>query len=153
MSGFSRVLRSFNRGMGRPFTAEPEVSVNRQGNRAKRRLTMSVLDDIADALNRYPEDETAIQVINVARANGSNDSSVNACEVWDFQVKLTNNGHVDMTNVSLHILGLAGTKVRVRAQPQQQPDAFVTGIIAGNLNPGGGGGTSTSEVFQFKAPP
>ncbi len=108
---------------------------------------MTVLSEIADAMNRYPQDETTIEIINVAKVGDSGDTDVNEREVWEFHVKLTNNGHVDMTNVSLHILGLNGAKVR-----ETPSDTFEEGMIVGDLNPVGGGGVSTSRAFQFKAP-
>ena len=108
---------------------------------------MTVLSEIADAMNRYPQDETTIEIINVAKVGDPGDTDVNEREVWEFHVKLTNNGHVDMTNVSLHILGLNGAKVR-----ETPADTFEEGMIVGDLNPVGGGGVSTSRAFQFKAP-
>ena len=109
---------------------------------------MSVLDDIANAMNSYPQDETTIEVVNVDRVGNSSDTAVNAGEIWEFHVKLTNNGHVDMTAVSLHVLGLNGTMVR-----EKSTDTFVNSMVVGNLNPAGGGGSVTTRAFQFQAPP
>lgn len=109
---------------------------------------MSVLDDIANAMNSYPRDETVIEIVNEGRVGSSTDTDVNSGEIWEFRIKLTNNGHVDMTNVPLHILGLNGTTVREKAT-----DSFGPGMIVGNLNPLGGGSTVTSRAFQFQAPP
>jgi hypothetical protein len=114
---------------------------------------MSVIDDIAVAMDRYPEDETTIEIINVVRSDGSNDTDVNELENWDFNVKLTNNGHVNMSNVSLHVLGLNGTKVREKPLAGETPGAFVVGMVVGDLNPNGGGDSRTTRVLQFKAPP
>jgi hypothetical protein len=109
---------------------------------------MSVLDDIANAMDSYPRDETTIEVVNVDRVGNAADNDVNASEIWEFHVKLTNNGHVNMSGVSLHILGLNGTTVR-----ETPTDSFGEGMIVGNLNPSGGGGVATTRAFQFKAPP
>lgn len=111
---------------------------------------MSAIDDLAGAMDRYPQDETTIEIIDVKLVNddpNNSDTSINEEETWQFRVRLTNNGHLDMTEVSVHVAGLAGTTVR-----EKSPDAFASGIIVGNLNPVGGGGVATSKVFQFKAP-
>lgn len=108
---------------------------------------MSILFDIANELDRYPRDETSVQIINVAKVGDSDDEDVNQREVWEFNVKLTNNGHLNMTNVSLHILGLNGTRVR-----EEPDDDWVEGMVVGDLNPLGGAESSTSRKFQFKAP-
>ena len=108
---------------------------------------MAVLTDIANELNRYPADQTTIEIVNVEKVGNPSDTDVNARENWQFQVKLTNNGHLDMSNVSVHILGLNGAKVR-----ELSTDDFVDGIVVADLNPEGGGGVATSRAFQFKAP-
>ena len=110
---------------------------------------MTVIDDYANAMNSYPADETTIEFVDVAKANNPNDTAINVREVWEFRVKLTNNGHVNMRNVSIHLLGLEGTGVREVTVP---PSNFETSIIVGSLNPDGGEESDTTQVFQFKAP-
>jgi hypothetical protein len=113
---------------------------------------MTVLNDIALAMNSYPRDETTITMINIVKTGDSTDTDVNEKEIWDFNVQLTNNGHVDMTDVSLHIKGLNGATVREKALPGQKPNDFGPEMIVGNLNPSGEGGSRISAVFQFRAP-
>ena len=48
---------------------------------------MTVLSEIADAMNRYPQDETTIEIVNVAKVGDPGDTDVNEREVWEFHVK------------------------------------------------------------------
>jgi hypothetical protein len=107
---------------------------------------MPILTDIANELDRYPADQTTIEFVNVEKVGDPDDTDVNEREIWQFHVRLTNNGHLDMSNVSVHILGLNGAKVR-----ELPTDEFEEGIVVADLNPQGGGGVATSRAFQFKA--
>ena len=64
---------------------------------------MTVLTDIANAMDRYPTDETTIEIIDVAKEGNANDTDINELEVWKFKVRVTNTGHLDMTGVSLFV--------------------------------------------------
>src|SRR5262245_35798207 len=93
-------------------------------------------------------DETRIEIINVARYGDVSDTDINKKEVWKFQVRVTNDGQMNMTNVSLHILGINGTLVS-----ESPTTGFAIDMTVANLNPVGGGGVSTSRDFYCKAPP
>jgi hypothetical protein len=108
---------------------------------------MAILTDIANELDRYPVDQTVIEIVNVEKKGDPADTDVNEREIWQFHVRLTNNGHLDMSNVSVHVLGLNGAKVR-----ELPTDDFEDGMVVADLNPEGGGGVATSRVFEFKAP-
>ncbi|RZL85735.1 MAG: hypothetical protein EOP82_32105 [Variovorax sp.] len=111
---------------------------------------MTVLTDIANAMDRYPTDETTIEIIDVAKEGNANDTDINELEVWKFKVRVTNTGHLDMTGVSLFIRGLNGATVSESPTP---PSDFATSMIAGNLNPPGGDNSRQTQYLYFMAPP
>lgn len=110
---------------------------------------MSVIDDYANAMNRYPADETEIEIVNVAKIGDPADTDMNTKEEWQFQVKLTNNGHVNMRNVSIKLVGLNGTRLREITDP---PSDYANEIIVASLNPNGGEDSRTTKAFGLKAP-
>jgi len=78
---------------------------------------MSAIDDLADAMNRYPQDETTIEIIDVKLVNddpNNPDTSINEEETWQFRVRLTNNGHLDMTEVGWRFVAALVTRTRER---------------------------------------
>ena len=73
-------------------------------------MQTSILTDIANAFGSYPIDEVIVEIVDVALLSGTQ-PVINTGETWKFKVIVVNNGHVNMTGVSLHILGLNGTQV------------------------------------------
>ncbi|MDM0118018.1 hypothetical protein QTI66_38715 [Variovorax sp. J22R133] len=108
---------------------------------------MTVLNDIAKAMNSYPLDETTLDIVEVANTSDSKDTHVSSGETWKFKVKLTNNGHVNMTHVSLKVTGMHGTKVSASATA-----GFSDSIVAADLNPLGGGDSRITNFMFFKPP-
>jgi len=106
---------------------------------------MPVLTDIANELDRYPLDETTIEIIDVAREGSANDPDINDDETWKFKVKVTNNGHINMTGVSLHVQGLNGTLVS-----EDPVTGFANDMVVASLNPPGGGESRQTKFFYFK---
>lgn len=108
---------------------------------------MTVLTDIANAMDSYPTDEAAVSIVDVALQSGTL-PAININETWKFKVKVENNGHVNMTGVSLHVFGLNGTQVSLSATT-----GFTTGTLTvGSLSVGGGGGSQKTDYVYFKAP-
>jgi hypothetical protein len=103
---------------------------------------MTVLDDIAIALDAYATDEVSLSFINVNPPG----NVINVNEVVPFQVRIENNGHVNMTGVSLHVHGENGALV---ATAQAGP--FNSVITVSGLTVNGGGSRDTGTLY-FKAP-
>jgi hypothetical protein len=109
---------------------------------------MTVITDMANAIGSYPQDEVAISITDVDIHTGVG-PAINVDEVWKFKVNVTNNGHLNMTQVSLHVRGLNDVLVSKTAV-----GGFVSGFYsddAGLLIDIDGGGQSTkTDYFYFK---
>jgi len=109
---------------------------------------MAVLTDIANELDTYPIDEATVEIVDVALQSGTQ-PVVNTSETWRFKVKVENNGHINMTDVSLHVFGVNGALVS-----QSPATGFTSGTLdVGALTVNGGGGSQKSDFLYFKAPP
>jgi hypothetical protein len=71
---------------------------------------MAFFDDFAMAVSNYPKDNVTLEIVNVVVAAGT-PGVVNVNEIWQFQVRVHNNGHLNLTNVMLHIEGQNGATV------------------------------------------
>jgi hypothetical protein len=73
---------------------------------------MAFFDDFANAVTSYPVTSVTLDIphSNVVLAQGT-PTAVNVNEGWQFQVKVTNNGHLNLANVMLHIEGMNGATV------------------------------------------
>jgi hypothetical protein len=111
---------------------------------------MTVLTDIANAMDRYPLDETTIDFVEVAAVDSVDGTAINANEKWKFKVKVTNHGHVNMTDVFLHVNGDNGAIASF--SPTTGFDKDLT-LKVGPLKVDGGDGTATTDFLYFKAPP
>jgi hypothetical protein len=109
---------------------------------------MSIIDDIANAIETYPADEVEIAITDVALQTGTT-GSVNVNEVWKFKVNVTNNGHMNMNAVSLHVTGQNGALIGTAAAG---PFSGSTQTIGSLSVPGGGSSAKTAYIY-FKAPP
>jgi hypothetical protein len=107
---------------------------------------MTVLDDIAAALETYPVDRVTVSITDVALHSGT-PPVTNTNEIWRFQVLVENDGHINMTDVELHVLGDNDTTVS--ANPAGPFDGSLT-TDPMNVN---GAGSRKSSVLYFKAPP
>ena len=106
---------------------------------------MSFFSDFANALESYPADSVSISITDVAIETGTA-GSVNVNEIWKFKVQVENNGHVNMTNVELHVNGANGATIGTNPAGPFQP-----GITTGSLTVNGGGSQKTGFLY-FKAP-
>jgi hypothetical protein len=106
---------------------------------------MTILNDIAVALNSYLQDEVVVSIVDVALADGTA-GVININEKWKFKVKVENTGHINMTNVGLRVAGSNGTEVATS----------LNGSYSGGLTTGAysisGGSSVTSSYFYFEAP-
>ena len=104
---------------------------------------MSFLQNFADAVANYPVDSVTVSIVDVF---GPTAGWVHANRVVPFQVRVANNGHLNMTNVSLHIEALNGALVS-----SVETGPFFTGITFGALTVNGGASQDTATLY-FKAP-
>ena len=74
---------------------------------------MGFFDDFATAVTNYPRDNVTLSIVNVVVSVGT-PGAVNVNEGWQFQVRVANNGHLNLTNVMLHIQGQNGATVGQR---------------------------------------
>jgi hypothetical protein len=71
--------------------------------------TMAFFQNFRDALQAYIADSVSLSIVDVVSpAPGTN---INVGEVCRFQARVNNGGELNMTDVSLEIKGLNGTKV------------------------------------------
>lgn len=112
---------------------------------------MTVLTDIANALDTYPLDETTIAIVDVAVQTGTG-PEVNKNEIFKFKVRVTNNGHVNMTDVFLHVNGTDTSGTLVSFNPEKGFANNKT-LKVGPLVVNGGGASATTDYLYFKAPP
>lgn len=71
----------------------------------------AVIGTIADSVHNYPLGSVAIGIINLTNVPPSTPGAINVNEVWKFQVRVSNNGHLSLTNVYLEVEGLNGVMV------------------------------------------
>lgn len=124
---------------------------------------MAVLEDFRNEIADYPRTKVTLAIKRENLISGT-PGEVNINEVWGMSITINNNGELDMTDVSLHIQGEAGTLVSVGAG-----GPFVTSVAVPVLLPMGppapwppmpiGAGTSYTVVYGagfkqlcFKAP-
>jgi hypothetical protein len=69
------------------------------------------VEDLANAVSGYPAASVTLAIVDVATQAGPAGAAVNVNEIWRFQVRIRNNGHLNMTGVHLHIAGQNGAKV------------------------------------------
>jgi hypothetical protein len=121
-------------------------------------------DEFTTAVATYPETNVAIDIIDVAFASGN---ALNVSEEATFKVQITNNGPLDLTDVTVRVKGLNGAKLRgsLSSNPNPNPNPPTIASPARAVAPlvdelvsatialvGGHGGTKITEAFTFKAP-
>ena len=111
---------------------------------------MPFIDDFATAINDYVDDYVSFTtVLNLATdfIIPATANAINVGERWRFKVTVTNNNHLDMTDVQLRIEGLNGTTVSTSAA-----GPYMTSVISPTLLTVNGVGSQTSGYFYFQAP-
>jgi hypothetical protein len=89
---------------------------------------VTFIDDFASAVSSYPSTSVTLSIVDVAVQTGTT-GAVNVNEVWKYQVRVANNGHLNMTGVTLHIEGQNGAQVSTAAA-----GPWSTSIFPGGLN-------------------
>jgi hypothetical protein len=107
---------------------------------------MSVIDDLTAAVETYPKTNVQVQIEDVEFPN----EVLNVNEEGSFKVRVTNNGPLNLTDVSVKVKGLNGVQVAPisAAGVLQWHEEFeeALGDVAGD------GGSVASINFAFKAP-
>ncbi|HEY1366317.1 MAG TPA: hypothetical protein VGF23_04355 [Gaiellaceae bacterium] len=104
---------------------------------------MTVLGDIAGALNSYLDDEVTVSIVDVDPPG----NQVDINDVVLFQVRIENGGHINMSGVTLHVHGLNGVDVSTSSAGPWSDTAILSG-----LSIAGGSSKDTNNLY-FKAPP
>ena len=106
---------------------------------------MGFFNDMAVALDNYPTDEVVLSIVDVALHSGTG-SSINVGETYKCKVLVENTGHINMTGVTVHVLGTSGVEVSLSP---------TTGFTTGTVTPGpmtvNGGGSQRSAYVYFKS--
>lgn len=119
---------------------------------------MAFFDDMSSAIRSYPDDNVVIEIIDL---DPGSDGSLNTGEQVEFSVRITNNGLLDMTGVTLRLVADRGATLR------RPPDVLLQGGRAARVVTAtwveelvsqqiaavpAQGGTATTETFTLKAP-
>jgi hypothetical protein len=107
---------------------------------------MTVLNDIANAMDSYPTTETLISIVDVALESGTA-GAININEVWKFKVSVANTGHLNMTDVILHVNGTNGTTISTKPT-----SGFTKNTLKADPLTVNAGGSSKTGYFYFTAP-
>jgi hypothetical protein len=107
---------------------------------------MSVLDDLQVAIENYDTDKCKTEIVNFSIVSGG--AVLNEGEIFKFRVRVTNEGHLTMRNVTLQALGTVYADVRLdnNALPWG-PSATASPV---NLTLGQGE-SYTTGIFQGRA--
>jgi hypothetical protein len=107
---------------------------------------MSIIDDIADAVSSYPATNVTLDILDFEVKIGTS-GDINVNETWAFQVRVYNNGHLNMTNVSLQVEGLNGVTVGTAAAGPFGPSVTAAALATVNAH----SNRDTVNIFM-KAP-
>ncbi len=107
---------------------------------------MAFFDDFANAVTTYPKDSVVLTIVDKAPVPPATAGAVNINEISSFQIRIANNGHLNMTNVSFHVEGLNGAQVSTAAA-----GPWAASITYGALTVNANGSQDTVNLY-FKAP-
>jgi hypothetical protein len=106
-------------------------------------------NDFRAAMHDYPEQFVRLEIVDVDIPG----NVLNTREEGKFMVQLTNNGLLDMTDVTLKVRGLAGTLVKTGGAADREFREELTIAMDSDTIPGQGGVSLTNgSKLQFKAP-
>ena len=106
-------------------------------------------NDFRAAMHDYPEQFVELEIVEVDFPG----NVLNTIDEGTFRVRLTNNGLLDMTDVSLKIRGLAGTLVRTGgAADLEYREELTIGMNSETIVGQGGVSLTQGSKLRFKAP-
>ncbi len=108
---------------------------------------MAYFDDFANAVAAYPSLSVTLSIVDLVVQPPGTPVSVNINEVWAFQVRVANNGHLNLTGVALHVEGQNGATVGTAAAGPFSASIFPAPLAAVNAH----SSQDTVNLF-FKAP-
>jgi hypothetical protein len=109
---------------------------------------MGIIDDLRDAFESYIDDSVTITITDVAVVTGTS-GALNVGEIVKCKIKVENDGHINMSNVRLHVQGENGATVSTAGAA----GPFLEGLqIFGSLTVGADGGSQKSGYLHFKTP-
>jgi hypothetical protein len=107
------------------------------------------LNDFKAAMHDYPDQFVTLEIVEVEVPG----NALNTGEIGKFEVKLTNSGLLDMTGVTLKVIGLNGTQVKTGgAADHDFRDALTIAMDSDPISGGGGVSVTNRPKLQFKAP-
>jgi hypothetical protein len=93
---------------------------------------MSILDDLADAIQAYPRDHLTLEIFGVD-APGST-GVIDEDDDVTFDIRVTNTGVLDVKQLSLLVEGLHGTEVKSNGAAAQWASSFtIDGSYFGDI--------------------
>jgi len=108
---------------------------------------MAFLDDFQSAVSGYPAANVTLSIVDTLPIAPATAGAVNVNEIWSFQVRVRNNGNLNMTGVSLRVSGQNGAQVSTNAA-----GPWVSSLSFGSLTLNGHGGQQDTVDLFFKAP-
>ena len=108
---------------------------------------MAFLDDFQKAVEVYPAFNVTLSIVDLAPVPPATPNAINIDEVWSFQVRVRNNGNLNMTNVLLRLQGLNGATISTNSAGPFSPF-----LNFGNLTLNAHGGQQDTVNLFFKAP-
>jgi hypothetical protein len=85
---------------------------------------MGIFDEMVTEVEAYPETHVVLEIVDVSFT----EDVLNQGEVGDFKVRVTNNGALDLTDVTLKVEGRNGATVRDGLAADFAPD-FISGEL------------------------
>ena len=109
---------------------------------------MAFFDDFANGISGYPAASVTLSIGSLVVQAPGTAGSVNVNEVWAFKITVTNNGNLNMKNVTLHYSGM--NNVTVAAAPG---GPFTSGILTtAAIATVPAHGSASTVNYYFKAP-
>jgi hypothetical protein len=106
-------------------------------------------NDFRAAMHDYPEQFVVLEIVEVDVPG----NVLNTAEEGTFRVRLTNNGLLDMTEVTLKVRGLAGTLVKTGgAADFDYRNELTIGMDSETIVGQGGVSLTAGSKLKFKAP-
>jgi len=110
---------------------------------------MAFLDDFATAVTGYPAASVTLSFNSLVVQSGTT-GAINVNEVWAFKVTVTNNGNLNMKNVTLHLQGLSGVGIADNAAGPFNTTGIVTTAAIATV-PAHGSASTVNYYLQAPA--
>jgi len=107
---------------------------------------MTVIDDLVSELGAYPDEQVEVQIRNFQEPG----AVINPGEICTFEVRIRNNGHLDMLNVSLNINGVSGLTELSQTEILGNPVNFSTKLTTAPMTIGAHA-SATTQTFYMRA--